>query len=302
LLNQHQTNTGDYLFWNDVVNQQTNFFKWMRWLYRYSILHRNLLTHSRKITNFKKLLSTGFFSSNMTEQNLWVSNFFNTKNATPLLQNSWLAFYRSLSASNQTDNLDSMTMVSLTRNALPTLSNYEQSYFFYLHRFDFYNTLSNLTISSNLTNRNSTETLNDRYGMDRHTTTHTLHHLLKSTLVVNHDTNILVSILNKNSVKDTYDSYVPHSNVFIESDKSLLTNRSNIDMWLNLLEDSNSITGDRTLSYYKHTFSLTKQTQPSWSWIEGKQNTPVTQKPFTHPTIESLYIGDLTQLFNITVK
>jgi hypothetical protein len=130
-LNRYMNDHGNYLFWTNVITQQTQFFKWMRWLYRYSILHRNLLNHSRKLTSFKKLFSTGFFSTDLTEKNLWTSNYLATTNSAELLKTSWLTFYRDTFGAPASANIHLVQNSATTKTLLPTLSTYEHSYFFF---------------------------------------------------------------------------------------------------------------------------------------------------------------------------
>lgn len=303
LLNQYQNDNRDYEFWNDSMTQQRNFFKWMRWLYRYSILHRNLLTHSRKITNLKKLLSTGFFSSNMSEQNLWISNYLNSNTNPSFVKNSWLTFYRSLAQNTQGSDSYSSASTSLIRKSLPMLSNYEHSYFFYLHRFEFYNTLPNLTLSSDLglgrNGINSTTPNPNHY----YSTPNLLHSLLKSSLIVNHDLSTFIYVPQMCRRASNQHQPTPKSNIFLESDKSLLSNRSNIETWLNLLEDSEAKKGSRELSYYQHT--LISELSPNlsgWGWNDNKSPKVFTQKPLKHFNLELLYTNDLHSLFQIISK
>lgn len=303
LLNQHQNSNRDYVFWNDSMTQQRHFFKWMRWLYRYSILHRNLLAHSRKITSFKKLLSTGFFSSNMAEQNLWISNYLNSNTNPSFIKNSWLTFYRSLAQNTQSMDSHSLDSANLIPKSLPMLSNYEHSYFFYLHRFEFYNTLPNLTLSSNLGRiRNSSNPVNSQ---TKHyfSTPNLLHGLLKSSLVVNNDLNSLIYSPQELKWVSNRDQLTPTSNILLESNKSLLSNKSNVETWLNLLEDSEAKMGSRELSYYKHFVAdETSSNLFQWGWTDSKDSQTSTQKTYKHLNLEFSYINDLLSLLQIISK
>lgn len=183
------------------------------------------------------------------------------------------------------------------------LSNYEHSYFFYLHRFEFYNTLPNLTLSSDLGLGRSGINLTNSSEKNYYSTPNLLHSLLKSSLVVNHDLSTFIYVPQMRRRTSNLHQPTPKSNIFLESDKSLLSNRFNIETWLNLLEDSEAKKGGRELSYYQHT--LISELSPNlsgWGWNDNKSPEVFTQKPLKHFNLELLYTNDLHSLFQIISK
>jgi hypothetical protein len=65
---------------NNSLNDQLSVINSLRWSYRYSNLHRRTIYNSHKLTESKKLLSSGFFDINITNESLW----FSDKYARPL--------------------------------------------------------------------------------------------------------------------------------------------------------------------------------------------------------------------------
>jgi hypothetical protein len=63
----------------------------LRWSYRYNNLHRRSILNSHKLTGAKRLLSSGYFDSSSTSNNLWFSDQFarnlSFKKKTPSLDN-----------------------------------------------------------------------------------------------------------------------------------------------------------------------------------------------------------------------
>ena len=61
---------------NTNMKTQSDLINLLRWSYRYSNLHRRTMFNSHKITESKKLLSSGFFDINLTNESLWFSDKF----------------------------------------------------------------------------------------------------------------------------------------------------------------------------------------------------------------------------------
>ena len=131
---------------NFFVKNQLNTAKWNRWLYRYSILHRKILKNSHKLTIVKKTLNSGFYDNNFFNKNIWNSEHF-SKNIT---QNSAFSAMSSMYYQEIYSNLNQKNPlighVLLTNNSSQTkslslLSFHENSYFWFLKRFYFFNTL-----------------------------------------------------------------------------------------------------------------------------------------------------------------
>jgi hypothetical protein len=59
---------------NTQIYNQIYLINNLRWSYRYSNLHRRIIFNSHKLTESKKLISSGFFDNNITNVNLWFSD------------------------------------------------------------------------------------------------------------------------------------------------------------------------------------------------------------------------------------
>jgi hypothetical protein len=204
-----------------------------------------------------------------------------------------------LSGVTNSSNSESLNAFNRSSQLLPTLSNYEHSYFFYLHRFDFYNTLGNLTVSSNFKLTSELNRQSDS-GRTHHNNHHFLQNLLKASLVINHDTTSLVYSLRNTITSTTTSLRSPQTNLLVEFDKSLLSNRSNIETWLNLFEDAESLTGNRTLGYYDHTLTLPLNCTPSrWGLDKPLQESSLKQNPYYYPLLEATYTADLLRTLKL---
>jgi hypothetical protein len=54
----------------EFINTQLQVLKSSRFLYNYSFIHRKALKNSHKLTTIKKLLSSGFYNSNLIFKNI----------------------------------------------------------------------------------------------------------------------------------------------------------------------------------------------------------------------------------------
>jgi hypothetical protein len=52
------------------IETQVNLVRWYRWLYKYNLLHRSLLTAANQINTVQKLLGTGFYDSTFQSRNI----------------------------------------------------------------------------------------------------------------------------------------------------------------------------------------------------------------------------------------
>lgn len=75
-INQLVTSSPELASLTSSMLNQTKVIKWNRWLYRYNILHRKTVKNSHKLTMVKKLITTGFYDSSLTSNNIWASDFF----------------------------------------------------------------------------------------------------------------------------------------------------------------------------------------------------------------------------------
>lgn len=315
-LNKLLSNPQNYTVWNSAITQQINFFKWMRWLYRYSVLHRNVINYSHKITNVKKLLSSGFVSSNLTQNNLWASNLMSTSRGRDTFVNTWTLLYGHVfNTTNPNLTLNTLNLHSLSTTSLTNLKFYEQSYFFYLHRFDMFSTLPKLAISSNLVPHG----LNSRpmmQGRSQQTLSLSSSFNLRSYNLLNKNflSYSLAGItktnpLNLQALNNFKASHC--EKVLLETNKSFLTDSSSIDTLLNFTEVTKSTYS--TNPYFTHLINSTAKDQnplrtyssrrtrfmqrrhkqnPLWTW-GLKHKVGSKQVVYTFPYTDALFTQDL---------
>ena len=297
-LNRLLTTPSTYTLWNDAITQQMNFFKWMRWLYRYSILHRNVINYSHKITNVKKLLSSGFFSSNLTQNNLWASNLMTTSTGRDTFVSAWSSLYGdTFTPSQLAPSLNILNSSSLSSNKLNNLNFYEQSYFFYLHRFDLFSSLPTLSISSNFTQRTPDSSIKSVTSPNQTLSLSSTDLSLRSyTLLNNSFTPYSVgNMLNKSAAalgRTQSTSSLTHELVLLESNKSFLSDSSCIDTLLNLTEVSK--VGSALSPYFTHMVGSVPLNQSElWNW-PATGATKAKQTPYTFTYSDALFTNDLT--------
>jgi len=110
-----------------------------RWLYRYSLLHRHSLHKAHDLTLAKRLSSLGFFSGNLTSNNLWASNLMSI---TPDLRTTLTNLHQQMYG-------DIWQQGSQQTTPLSDIAFFESSYFWVLKRFYNLNTLDrNCTVST----------------------------------------------------------------------------------------------------------------------------------------------------------
>ena len=139
-INVNVTSVPEYQTLVDLHSKYLQNIKIDRWLYRYSLLHRRSLHKAHDITLTKKLTSLGFFSGNLTSNNLWASNFVRF---TPNLESTLTTLY------TQTYG-NIFTSVNQLKTPLSDLEFFESSYFWVLKRFYNLNTLSRNVVSSSV--------------------------------------------------------------------------------------------------------------------------------------------------------
>jgi hypothetical protein len=125
---------------NKILFSGNSIAKNHRWLYKYSILHRKILKNSHKITLIKNISKNTPLYGNLSNKNIWISNwshYFNTRNIKfnfspsfsffpSYLNNFKNQFYRFSEINNNFNN---------------SFINYESSYFWFLKRFYNFNNL-----------------------------------------------------------------------------------------------------------------------------------------------------------------
>lgn len=88
-------------------------------MYRYSLLHRHSLQKAHDLTLTKRLTSLGFFSGNLTSNNLWASNFVNlTSDLRTTLTSLYKQTYGDIFSTSETGT-----------NPLTNVEFFESSYF-----------------------------------------------------------------------------------------------------------------------------------------------------------------------------
>jgi len=129
---------------NTTAANQLSVIKQQRWLYKYSLLHREILKNSHKTTQAKRLISSGFYDSSLTSQNLWASSFFKRETASTydtLIKSALKENYGSnLIPTHSGNALTNLTTSFTNQRTLTNLSSLENSYFWLLKRFFLFNT------------------------------------------------------------------------------------------------------------------------------------------------------------------
>ena len=151
-INQLVTSSPELASLTSSMLNQTKVIKWNRWLYRYNILHRKTVKNSHKLTMVKKLITTGFYDSSLTSNNIWASDFFSKNNqSTGLIHSQFNTLYNNTFNNNNTDStiFNSISLNSMT-TPINMLQFYEKSYFWFIKRFYLFNTLDTNKISSDV--------------------------------------------------------------------------------------------------------------------------------------------------------
>jgi hypothetical protein len=260
-INDQIFGTKQPLVWQQAILQQTQFFKWLRWLYRYNLLHRNVIKSSQKIQGLKKLLSSGFYTSDLTKSNIWVSNALNSSPEQSNLQEAWLSFYSrffNLDQNGITKNINHT--LTTNRQQLLALKFYENSYFFTLHRFVNFNTLSKLELSSNFTSKRVSNTQLSNQQLDGSYWQTILNLILKSHTIVQNSYNFYGSLdLSNNLMKHSNSNNIQVSriskNAFVESSRNFLSNKNTLEVLQNL--NSNSFDTRYNSLFYGYVFDDT---------------------------------------------
>ena len=136
--------------------------KSIRWLYRYSMLHRKSTKRAHFLTLTKQLVSSGFFGEHMTARNLWAAGtFFPATFNSPKIASIVGAQYRLLygnwrqqtNTSNESSALGYQVALTQSDLSLPQLKYIERSFYFMLKRLHFFNTLPTTGFSAAVTPR-----------------------------------------------------------------------------------------------------------------------------------------------------
>ena len=149
------------------VTNQLKVIQWNRWLYKYNILHRSLLSASSSLTFTKRLLNSGFYTSSLSTNNIWASSALQ---ASKLSSANFSELSRSVygdpygvGAANGT-LLSPSTHFFNTSNAT-SFKFYETSYHWFVKRFYSLNNLgANSIASSSRLNTNYLSDLSQSLG------------------------------------------------------------------------------------------------------------------------------------------
>lgn len=130
----------------DSLKGQADTVKWGRWLYKYSILHRRLLTHLNKTVSAKGLIGTGFVTSDLTSQNLWAAS---TLKKNGLDWDKISAAYKEIYGSyvDLATTSTPSSSLPLPTNGITSLTTDAPSYNWFIKRFYGLNTLPVNTVS-----------------------------------------------------------------------------------------------------------------------------------------------------------
>lgn len=208
------------------VNNYNNIVKTLRWSYRYNILHRKVLTNSNKLTSSKHLLGSGFFDSQMTNSNIWLSDnlsrFTNLQTLSNSLSSYWLGLYKSnLGRLNPT--FINNSYLSSTNNTFNLLSFYETSFIFFIKRFYHFMGLQSNTFSSTL-NLNSDKTTNSNLITTKNKYSFLLEGLVRSQVITNPILNPFYnSTTFKNMFNTSSDTLISKDTVSVSSELDLLS-------------------------------------------------------------------------------
>lgn len=139
-----------------AVSDQISIIQQTRWLYKYSVLHRSSFLSTTYLTFIKQLLGTGFCDSSLQTNNLWASTSIkNLKlQSTQFNELSQLFYGNALHTSSKslTGHVTALNPLNLSK--LNLLNHYESSYYWFLKRNNYFNTLPelNVALTPNLTN------------------------------------------------------------------------------------------------------------------------------------------------------
>lgn len=129
----------------DSAQVQASVIRWQRWLYKYNILHRASAKNVSNLTLTKKLISSGFYASDNSSRNIWVSSnsSLRSEDKAPISA-LYHSFYGCHNLSKQILGVNSFGLASLNF--------YEESYNWFLKRFYLFNALptNSTTFTPNL--------------------------------------------------------------------------------------------------------------------------------------------------------
>lgn len=252
-INQLVTSSPELASLTSSMLNQTKVIKWNRWLYRYNVLHRKTVKNSHKLTMVKKLITTGFYDSSLTSNNIWASDFFSKNNqSTGLIHSQFNTLYKNTFNNN---NKDSTVFNSISLNSMTTPINmlqfYEKSYFWFIKRFYLFNTLDTNNISSDVIKSKQTLITST---IDQKQQSSTLFNLILNGML--RSNSLTNSSLNPTYLNTYISSLKKPNQLNVSNDKDVsiliteldLLNTDNLELLLNL---NNNITSlDNNVSFF----------------------------------------------------
>lgn len=121
---------------------QLSLIRWQRWLYRYNILHRSVVTNGHYLTAAKSLLSSGFYSSSLLTRNLWASSVFSSSAPNAKLGELSSSLYGNYRGTPLSDSILASNNMFYNDTTTASLNLYVSSYFWFIQRFYQFNTLA----------------------------------------------------------------------------------------------------------------------------------------------------------------
>ena len=252
-LNQLITNSPELSSLTSSMINQTKVIKWNRWLYRYNVLHRKTVKNSHKLTMVKKLITTGFYDSSLTSNNIWASDFFSkNKQSTKLIHSQFNLLYKNTFNNNNSEtSVFNNISLNSTNTSLNMLQFYEKSYFWFVKRFYLFNTLSTNAISSDVTLVNNKPVISpiDEKNQSNDLFSLILNNLLRSHALTNSNLNpsYITTELNLGQNVDN-SSHSSTKDIAILVNEIDLLNTDNLELLLNL--NSNITSSHNNVSFF----------------------------------------------------
>ena len=190
-------------FLTQAIKNQTTIIEFNSWLYKYSTLRSNSLKHSHNITMVKKLISSGFYDSSFTSNNLWNSDY-SIKNSTSdlIFKNSYKLLYGNLKPKTNSLFLKQQHLLPIN-----SLNEYETSFHYFLKRYYMFNNLHNNTIklsvklNTNKLEKSNTSISNYTNNQTKYNTL--LTNTLRSYILTNPEFNVTLTKEFGNTINNT---------------------------------------------------------------------------------------------------
>lgn len=133
------------------LSDQKTLNNWTVWLYKNSSIGRDFLKFTHKLTNYRKLISSGFWTSSLSTKNIWASELTKTlTDSKTFYRNIYLGTYAGSTTANLATNSQLIKpTVSYTNNTpLGFLKNTNTSLFWLNKRIYLFNNAQEINITS----------------------------------------------------------------------------------------------------------------------------------------------------------